>query len=164
MCLTAKERMHGVHAELSDLPLGGHRCECHKRFELSVTEKERHALLGPFRANPTDDAGHAFAHSCQLRRRWSCDKMICDEEPGCALLDWEWLREREHSLRASTLAADSGCNRSRFFQSRVRSRLVDQKRLSMVFSRMQKTTPIPDEGEDPCPVITITGPSGLSWR
>src|SRR5262245_50431084 len=28
------------------------------------------------------------------------------------LLDWEWLREREDSLRASVLADDSCCNRS----------------------------------------------------
>src|SRR5215510_12652803 len=90
--------------------------------------------------------------------------MICDEEPGYALLDWEWLREREYSLRASTLAADSGCNRSRFFQSRIRSRLVGPKRLSMVFTNAEDPSLFPDEGEDPCPVITITGPSGLRWR
>jgi hypothetical protein len=51
----------------------------------------------------------------------------------------EWLCEREYSLRASTLADDSCCNRSRFFQSRIRSRLVDPKRLSIVYSRTQKT-------------------------
>src|SRR5262249_2068059 len=79
MCLTAKQRMHGVHAELSDLPLGGHRYECHKRFELSVTEKERHALLAPFR-QPNRRRRLLVAHSRRLRRPWSDEEMICDEE------------------------------------------------------------------------------------
>jgi hypothetical protein len=35
------------------------------------------------------------------------------------LLDREWLREREYSLRASALADDRCCNRSTFFQSRM---------------------------------------------
>src|SRR5262249_13800860 len=81
MGLTAKQRMHGVHAELSDLLLGGHRCECHKRFELSVTEKERHALLAPF-PQPNGRRRLRVARSRRMRRRWSDDQMICDEEQG----------------------------------------------------------------------------------
>src|SRR5215467_9361995 len=71
------------------------------------------------------------------------------------------LREREYSLRASALADDSCCNRSRFFQSRIRSSLVDPRRLSIVYSRTQRPKPIPGRMRR-MPVITITGASGLT--
>jgi hypothetical protein len=47
------------------------------------------------------------------------------------LLDWEWLREQEYSLRASALADDNCCSWSTFFQSRIRSSLVNPRRLSV---------------------------------
>src|SRR5262245_15177814 len=79
-----------------------------------------------------------------------------------SVLDWEWLREREYSLRVSALADDSCCNRSRFFQSRIRSSLVDPRRLSIVYSRTQRPKPIPGRMRRSMPVVTITGPSGLT--
>src|SRR5262249_29028766 len=144
MCLTAKQRMRGVHAEFLDLPLGGHRCASDKRFEWSVTEKERHALAAPFR-QPNDGRRRlrvAFP-SDTATLVWRPDDMRW--EPRCALLDWEWLREREYSLRALALADDRCCNRSRFFQSRIRSRLVDPRRLSIVYSRTRSPSLFPDE-------------------
>jgi hypothetical protein len=54
------------------------------------------------------------------RTRWSSRSPQQSTDLG--LLDWEWLREQEYSLRASALADDSCCNRSTFFQSRMLAR------------------------------------------
>src|SRR5262245_8865893 len=144
MCLTAKQRMHGVHAEISDLPLGGHRCAWHKRLEWSVTEKETHARM-LLSASTTDDAGYALCIpvgcdglglGTRLYAMRNSDTSVVSgtryassRAAPTSFTSWRlasdrtlvgahvalWLRDREYSLRASALKDASCCSWSRFF-------------------------------------------------